>query len=336
MNATYPPGLWLSALLKRPFALALLCLLWFVCGAALAGSGERGASLLLEEDAEAMQYMLELPAQQTKSAAEPEPGSVTFVGTATVIIRYGGLTVLTDPNFLHKGDHVHLGYGLKSKRLTDPAIPFEQLPPIDLVLLSHMHGDHFDQLIQQKLDRSIPIVTTKQAAKALAELGFEKRYALDNWDTLSVKKGDTLLRLTAMPGRHGPPVVARLLPEVMGSMLDFSRAGRHEYRMYISGDTLVYDNIREIPRRYPDIDLALLHLGGTRILGVMKVTMDATDGVRMLQMIAPEHAIPIHYNDYDVFKSPLDDFKRATEAAGLQHKIIYLKHGESYTFVPRQ
>ncbi len=45
-------------------------------------------------------------------------GSVFFVGTATVIIRYAGFTILTDPNFLHAGDHVHLGYGLTSERLT--------------------------------------------------------------------------------------------------------------------------------------------------------------------------------------------------------------------------
>ena len=43
-------------------------------------------------------------------------------------------------------------------------------------------------------------------------------------------------------------------------------------------------------------------------------------------------AIPIHYNDYDVFKSPLEDFKRAAEEAGLSEKIVYLAHGETYNF----
>lgn len=57
-----------------------------------------------------------------------ERGSVFFVGTATVIIRYAGFTILTDPNFLHAGDHVHLGYGLRSQRRTNPAIEIEDLP----------------------------------------------------------------------------------------------------------------------------------------------------------------------------------------------------------------
>lgn len=289
--------------------------------------------LTREEAGKGVNYSLELPTGADRAKAA-EAGSVTFVGTATVIIRYGGMTILTDPNFLHKGEHVHLGYGLKSERLTDPAISLEQLPPIDLIILSHMHGDHFDQLVQQKLDKSIPIVTNPQAGQALADLGFSNRFLLDTWDTLSIKKGNAMLRVSAMPGRHGPPLAASLLPAVMGSMLDFSRDGKHDYRLYISGDTLVNDDIKEIPRRFPDIDLALLHLGGTRILGLLKVTMDASDGVRMLQLIAPDHAIPIHYNDYDVFKSPLGDFKREVQAAGLQGKVIYLKHGEGYTFAP--
>ena len=281
---------------------------------------------------------LSIPADPTAAgaAAEDQNGSVTFIGTATVLIRYGGLTILTDPNFLHKGDHVQLGYGLTSERLTEPAIPIEALPPVDLVILSHFHGDHFDQLVQEKLPRTIPVVTTPQSAVALENLGFAKRYPLATWDSLVVTKGQTVLRISAMPGRHGPPVLAGLLPAVMGSMLDFSSPGKPDYRMYITGDTLVYEDLKEIPQRFPEVDLALLHLGGTRILGVMKVTMDGADGVRMMQLVAPRHAIPIHYNDYTVFKSPLSDFEQAVKAAELQNRVTYLKHGEIYRFAPHQ
>lgn len=264
-----------------------------------------------------------------------EESSVTFIGTATVLIRFGGLTILTDPNFLHKGDHAELGYGLTSKRLTEPALALEALPPVDLVILSHFHGDHFDQLVQEKLPRTIPVVTTPQSAVALESLGFKRRYPLATWDMLTLTKGNTTLQVSAMPGRHGPPVLAGLLPSVMGSMLDFSIAGKPVYRIYITGDTLVYDELREIPQRFPDVDLALLHLGGTRILGVMKVTMNGADGVRMMQLIAPRHAIPIHYNDYTVFKSPLSEFEQAVKAAELQNRVTYLKHGDTYRLVPQ-
>jgi L-ascorbate metabolism protein UlaG (beta-lactamase superfamily) len=320
--------------------LLVLSVLGGATGTALAQAPAGDGGVQAEESSQrnaGRQQTLTLDAAKgsADTGTNTETGSVMFVGNATVIIRYAGFTILTDPNFLHKGEHVHLGYGLTAERLTEPALSMEQLPQIDLVLLSHFHGDHFDQLVRQKLDRNIPIVTTPKAAEQLAEHGFNARHALDTWDALMVKKGEATLRITGMPGRHGPPVVASLLPQVMGSMLEFSPDGdRPDYRIYISGDTMVYDDIREIPQRYPDIDLALLHLGGTRILGLVKVTMDGKDGVEMLQIIAPHHAIPIHYNDYDVFKSPLSDFEKEVKAADLQGRITYLKHGDTYEFKP--
>lgn len=86
---------------------------------------------------------LVLPAAPTSTAIDAgADGSVQFIGTATLLIRYQGITILIDPNFLHKGDHVHLGYGLRSQRLTNPALEFSQLLPIDLVIPSHLHEDH--------------------------------------------------------------------------------------------------------------------------------------------------------------------------------------------------
>lgn len=261
---------------------------------------------------------------------------LTFIGTATVLIRYGGITILTDPNFLHKGEKVHLGYGLTATRLTDPAIDFDQLPPIDLVLLSHLHEDHFDRFVQQHLARDIPIVTTPHAASRLQAMGFTRTIALKPWQRLDIARGGTTIAATSMPGRHGPAGVAALLPQVMGTMLDLRDGAGRSYRLYISGDTLVYDDIADIPRRFPGIDLAVLHLGGTRLLGVVTVTMDGAQGVRMLTLLAPAHAIPIHYDDYDVFKSPLSDFQQAVDAAGLAGKVSYLRRGDVYRFITRQ
>jgi L-ascorbate metabolism protein UlaG (beta-lactamase superfamily) len=120
---------------------------------------------------------------------------------------------------------------------------------------------------------------------------------------------------------------------VMGTMLDFTNSSSSDkpFRVYISGDTLIHDDLEEIPKRFPGVDLALIHLGGTQIMGVM-LTMNDEQGVEILNIIQPEMAIPIHYNDYDVFKSPLEDFQKAAEAAGWSDRIVYLAHGESYIF----
>jgi L-ascorbate metabolism protein UlaG (beta-lactamase superfamily) len=259
-------------------------------------------------------------------------GSVFFVGTATVIIRYAGFTVLTDPNFLHKGEHVRLGYGLRSRRLTEPALDIDDLPDLDLVVLSHFHEDHFDRVARHRLKRSLPIVTTPHAADKLAHAGFGAAEALTTWQTLGCRKADTRLRITAMPGRHGPRLISALLPPVMGSMLEFeTSAGDRLLRLYITGDTLVFDKIHEIRARYSDIDLALLHLGGTRVLGIL-VTMDGRQGVEMMRAVSPHISIPIHYDDYTVFKSPRSEFELEVAAAHLEPHVRYLRHGETYTF----
>jgi L-ascorbate metabolism protein UlaG (beta-lactamase superfamily) len=262
-------------------------------------------------------------------------GSVFFVGTATVLIRFAGFTILTDPNFLHQGDHVHLGYGLISRRRTNPAVEIEDLPPLDFIVLSHMHGDHFDRVAERKLNKATPIVSTRHAVAYLERKGFTATRALRTWETLSITKGEAHLHLTAMPGTHAPGPLAAALPPVMGSMLEFGTADETRLRLYISGDTLVHEQLKEIPRRYPEIDLALLHLGGTKILGVVMVTMDAKQGVEAIRIVEPHTAIPIHYNDYTVFKSPLEDFKRAVADAGLEDRVRYLSHGDTYEFEVR-
>ncbi|HEX8161102.1 MAG TPA: MBL fold metallo-hydrolase [Pyrinomonadaceae bacterium] len=278
------------------------------------------------------QRELTLPASAGGASADFARGSVYFVGTATVILRYAGFTILTDPNFLHAGDHVHLGYGLTSERLTEPALDVEQLPPLDFCVLSHYHGDHFDRIAEERLRKDLPIITTEHAAGELKGKGFTAPLALDTWDSVTARKGGASVRVTSMPGKHGPAGVDFFLPPVMGSMLEFQGAGeRTALRLYITGDTLVHDDLNEIPKRYPDIDLALFHLGGTRIMGVL-LTMDAEQGVEAVRIVNPKKVIPVHYNDYDVFKSPLEDFKRAAEAAGLAERMIYLSHDETYDF----
>ena len=259
-------------------------------------------------------------------------GSVFFIGNATVLIRFGGFTILTDPTFIHMHEEVSIGYGMHSKRLTNPAMEIADLPPLDLVVLSHFHGDHFDQVAERDLDKGLPIVTTPEAVRELGERGFENTYSLDTWGSFAATKGDVRLRVAATPGRHGPPLSQLVLPDVMGSVLDFEGpSGETLYRIYITGDTLVIDDLEEIPRRYLGIDLALLHLGGTRVLGIM-VTMDGKQGVEAMRIVEPKLAIPIHYDDYDVFKSPLSEFQAEVQAAGLADRVHYLERGDTYTF----
>src|SRR5579885_3804387 len=116
-------------------------------------------------------------------AFDTRSGSIFFIGNATVLIRYGGFIILTDPTFIHKHEQVSIGYGMSSTRLTDPAVDIQDLPPLDLVVLSHFHGDHFDQVAERELNKAVPIVTTPEAVKELRQRGFVNATGLETWGT---------------------------------------------------------------------------------------------------------------------------------------------------------
>jgi len=129
-------------------------------------------------------------------------GSLTFIGNATTLIRFGELTLLTDPNFLHRGQRAYLGYGLTSKRLTDPAVSISELPELDAVVLSHLHGDHWDRVAHRGLDHDLPVITTPHASRRLQWRGFPRATGLRTWTAHTITSGLTSVRITALPGRH--------------------------------------------------------------------------------------------------------------------------------------
>ncbi|KAL2847514.1 beta-lactamase superfamily domain-containing protein [Aspergillus pseudoustus] len=303
-----------------------------------------------------------------------ENASIYFVGTATTILEWHGVRIMTDPNFLHAGDHVHLGPGVSSMRKTNPAVDLHDLPRIDLVLLSHYHGDHFDHHVEASLRRSLPIITTSHARSILTSKGtdsFTNIYDLEPFQQMMITikadgygpaKAPPALRVTGMPGKHVPVAkpIEKLnefvgaIPPTNGWLLELGHG--HDagdfvpgYRIYITGDTLLVDELKEIPRRYggpgKNIDLMLIHLGGTTVPHpslspfTLMVTMDAAQGVELMRLVKPEVTIPIHYDDYDVFASSLEEFKGAVEKAGFNGGgggVVFLDRGEEYRFAVRQ
>ncbi|MGW0160402.1 MBL fold metallo-hydrolase [Mycobacterium sp. NPDC003323] len=262
--------------------------------------------------------------------------SVTFVGNATTLISAGGITVLTDPNFLHQGQHAYLGYGLVSRRRHPPALSIDELPPIDAIVLSHMHGDHWDRVAQRDLDHSLRVLTTPHAAKRLVRRGFDGARGLLTWQSRDIVKGSTTLRVTALPGRHAPTWTQRLLPPVMGSMLDFGTVDDPvQRRLYISGDTLYIEDLKEIPVRFSSIEAGIVHLGGTRLPAGGKlpfgltVTMDGEQGAAAVAALDLPKVIPVHFDDYGVFASPLSEFRDVMTRRQMDDRIVELGRGET-------
>jgi L-ascorbate metabolism protein UlaG (beta-lactamase superfamily) len=238
--------------------------------------------------------------------------TMTFGGNATMLLRIGPFTVLTDPNFLHRGQRARLGYGLRTKRLTEPALQPTQLPALDAIVLSHMHGDHWDRIATKFLPKGTPVVTTPEAAKCLADRGFTATADLEAWQVSEFVTGRDRLRITSVPGVHGPGALDRVLPQVMGSVVEFTGDGRTPWRGYISGDTLYRPFLGQVLERCGPLDVVIPHLGGTKVLG-LTVTMDGRQGADLVELLKPPVTVPIHFDDYDRFTSPLGDF--VTEVA---------------------
>ena len=255
--------------------------------------------------------------------------SLEFVGTATTILLLGPFTLLTDPNFLHQGQRAYLGKGLFSKRRTEPSLQPEQLPHLDGILLSHLHGDHFDRVAKKKLDRQLPIYTTNHAQRRLFKRGFEQATEVPTWSSRTLEREDTGLTITAVPGTHAPRLAKPLLPPVMGSVLELDTGSDRPFRLYISGDTLYRPWLREITDRMGHLDATVLHLGGTTILGSILVTMDANQGADLVQLLRPSLTVPVHYDDYTVFRSPLSDFEREWHQRQLPGELRLVHRGQT-------
>jgi L-ascorbate metabolism protein UlaG (beta-lactamase superfamily) len=262
----------------------------------------------------------------------PSPGGrceITFIGTATTLMRFGEFMVLTDPNFIHRGQFVRVAPALMSRRRTEPALDIDDLPNLDSVVLSHLHGDHFDRAASRGLDRGLPVFTTPHAARRLRRKGFTESVPMRTWQEQTLEKGGARLRITSLPGRHANGPMAVLLPQVMGTLLEYEAPGREPLRIYITGDTLPHAELDGIAERFPDIDAAVVHLGGTRVLGML-LTMDGRLGVDLLNIVRPRTAFPVHYDDYGIFHSPLSEFTTEVRRREPATVVRCLERGRPY------
>jgi L-ascorbate metabolism protein UlaG (beta-lactamase superfamily) len=255
--------------------------------------------------------------------------TLEFIGTATTLLRLGPHTLLTDPDFRPQGKRAYLGKGVVSKRRTQPARQPEDLPPLDGVVLSHLHADHFDPVARERLGKQLPVLTTPAASRKLSKWGFREARGMQTWETTTLGDG---LTVTSVPGEHAPSYARPLLPPVMGSVIE-ARQATGMFRVYVTGDTLYRPWLRAVTDRLGPLDAMVIHLGGTRALGIL-VTMDGDQGAELVDLIAPPVTVPVHYDDYTVFRSPLEDFLQACRARGLADRVRTVERGRTVSLTP--
>jgi L-ascorbate metabolism protein UlaG (beta-lactamase superfamily) len=286
------------------------------------------------------QRRLTLPPTDRLMRLPPAEGSVTLVGESTVLIRSHGLTVLTDPGFLRRGERARMGWGLTAARRADPALDLDELPPVDVVVLTRLRGDRFDPVSRRRLPRDVPIVAPAPARAELVSMGFSSVHALPAWGSLRVTRGDAVLTLTATPTRTAPALLSALGPASMGTLLEFGSehwAGPIAYRIWVSGDTAVDEALlAELEPRVAGADLALLHVGGRAPLG-LGGSMDAEAGAAAARRLGVRTALPLRLGDYGGTRVPARALASAARhAAGDSStpRIRVLERGDVHRFAP--
>src|SRR5262249_60009714 len=167
-----------------------------------------------------------------------------LIGGPTVLIEFEGFRLLTDPTFDPPGDGA-VGY-TRLSRTAGPALAADQIGPVDAVLLSHdQHVDNLDRAGRSFLPNASRVFTTVAGAVRLGG----GAVGLDPWKSSElISATGRRLVITATPARHGPAGIEPLSGDVVGFAL--SSGNQSVPPVYITGDTVWYDGVAEVARRF--------------------------------------------------------------------------------------
>ncbi|MFC8448108.1 MBL fold metallo-hydrolase [Kitasatospora sp. NPDC057223] len=242
--------------------------------------------------------------------------TITHIGTATILLEIGEFRLLTDPVF----DPAPAQYRFGTVTLNStagPALAIDQLPAIDAVLLSHdEHPDNLDNAGRALLAGRTVLTTTSGAGR----LG-DGATGLDPWTSHEITRGTASLRITATPGLHAGDVIGFVVEQ----------HGEQE-ALYISGDTVYFDELDEIARRF-DIGTAVLHFGAAQVdeISELPITLDGSQGVALVRSLGAKNVVPIHYTSWAHFSQGREDVNTAFEHAGLTDRLHWLTPGTPTT-----
>jgi len=242
---------------------------------------------------------------------------ITLIGGPTALIEIGGFRLLTDPTFDAPGEyklpHVTL------KKTSHPALTAEQIGRVDAVLLSHdQHADNFDHAGRAYAMQAPRLLTTVVGAKRLG--GVAEGLAPGESTKLTNPAGT--LTITATPARHGPAGIEPLAGDVIGFVL--SLAGARP--IYITGDTVWYEGVGEVARRF-QAGLVLLFAGAAKTRGAFHLTMDANDALDTAHAFPDATIVPLHYEGWAHFSQSGDDLVQSFKALGIGARLRLLEPG---------
>lgn len=252
---------------------------------------------------------------------EPDGGiSVTYVGHATVLVRLGTVSLLTDP--------VYSSRLILPKRLVAPGVPLAGLPPLDVVLVSHGHMDHLDVPTHRRLPKTDTVaVVAKNLSDLIAGCGYRDVVELAWGEQVTVRD----VRITALPVKHWG--TRNLWPDergYTGFLLEHA-----DGTVFFPGDTAYFPGFADYGRRYA-IDVALLPIGAYQPPAFRRVHMNPEDALQTLVDLRARWMVPIHWGTFVISYEPIDEPVRwlgeLARERGLTDRVLVLRHGESRRF----
>jgi len=243
-----------------------------------------------------------------------------------MLIEIGLIRLLTDPVFDPPGGTYHFGYGTSSKKLTLPALRAEEIGKVDAVLLSHdHHEDNLDRAGRTLLPNAKQVLTTTAGAKRLGQ----PTIGLKPWQSTTIRSGDSEIKLTAVPARHGSLGSHLIVGETTGFVLEWPE--QKHGALYISGDSVWFNGISEIAKRF-QVGAAILHIGKAGFLstGPVWFTFSAREAVKVVKALNPQILIPIHYEGWRHFREPRVQAEKEFLTAGIQDKVKWLPLGQPF------
>ena len=229
-----------------------------------------------------------------------EKVNATFINHATFLLQLPGVNVLTDPVY---SERVSPFTFMGPKRAREPGIPFDTLPKIDVVVISHNHYDHLDIETLKRIDsRFHPLFLVPLGdEKLLLKEGIQNVKALDWWEEVRVKD----VKFTFTPSQHWS---ARHLWDknecLWGSFMIDSGA----VKIYHAGDTGYGPHFLDIKSRLGAPDLALLPIGAYKPRWFMKhYHMDPEDAVKAHIDLGAARSIAMHFGTFQLTDEGIDE-----------------------------
>lgn len=251
---------------------------------------------------------------------------ITFINHATVLIQMNNINILTDPIYSKRASPV--GFA-GPKRVKKPGIKFEDLPPIDIILISHNHYDHFDiPTIERLIQRDQSLVLVGLHHDHYIQETFKDHIVELDWNEQYLFKE---VLFTFLEAKHWSK---RTLFDTNQSLWG-SFAIEGNKRIYFAGDTGYSQHFKRIQSQFKSFDLSLIPIGAYEPRWFMKAShLNPQEAVQAHLDLQSKHSIGIHFGTFSLTNEGINDPVKALHKAKKSYdqtiSFFTLKEGETY------